>query len=93
MANLFFYFGIPPFPNLQKLSKRLTDKKFKEPITSALQKLEQHGGSVSRMPHPYPHLFLCTAPVSIHCFCALHPYHTLFLCIVLASLFGGSVCG
>ncbi|KAF5926990.1 hypothetical protein HPG69_001623 [Diceros bicornis minor] len=27
------------------LSKRLRDKKFKEPITSALQKLEQHGGS------------------------------------------------
>lgn len=32
---------------LQKLSKRLMDKKFKEPITSALQKLEHHGGSVS----------------------------------------------
>jgi len=30
-----------------KLSKRLRDKKFKEPITTALQKLEQHGGSVS----------------------------------------------
>ncbi|XP_074177890.1 PACRG-like protein isoform X2 [Rhinolophus sinicus] len=29
------------------LSKRLRDKKFKEPITSALQKLEQHGGSGS----------------------------------------------
>ncbi|KFO20840.1 PACRG-like protein [Fukomys damarensis] len=33
---------------LTSLSKRLMDKKFKEPITSALQKLEQHGGSVSR---------------------------------------------
>ncbi|EDL99918.1 similar to RIKEN cDNA 4933428G09 (predicted), isoform CRA_e [Rattus norvegicus] len=32
---------------LTSLSKRLMDKKFKEPITSALQKLEQHGGSVS----------------------------------------------
>ncbi|XP_057628049.1 PACRG-like protein [Chionomys nivalis] len=32
---------------LTSLSKRLTDKKFKEPITSALQKLEQHGGSGS----------------------------------------------
>ncbi|XP_059131844.1 PACRG-like protein isoform X1 [Peromyscus eremicus] len=30
---------------LTSLSKRLMDKKFKEPITSALQKLEQHGGS------------------------------------------------
>uniref|UniRef100_A0A673SW34 Parkin coregulated like n=1 Tax=Suricata suricatta TaxID=37032 RepID=A0A673SW34_SURSU len=30
---------------LTSLSKRLRDKKFKEPITSALQKLEQHGGS------------------------------------------------
>lgn len=30
------------------LSKRLRDKKFKEPITNALQKLEQYGGSVSR---------------------------------------------
>jgi len=30
-----------------KLSKRLRDKKFKEPITSALQKLEQHGGNGS----------------------------------------------
>ncbi|XP_029417577.1 PACRG-like protein isoform X2 [Nannospalax galili] len=29
------------------LSKRLMDKKFKEPITSTLQKLEQHGGSGS----------------------------------------------
>ncbi|XP_012579532.1 PREDICTED: PACRG-like protein isoform X2 [Condylura cristata] len=29
------------------LSKRLRDKKFKEPITSALQKLEQHGGGGS----------------------------------------------
>ncbi|XP_020008416.1 PACRG-like protein [Castor canadensis] len=29
---------------LTSLSKRLMDKKFKEPITSALQKLEQHGG-------------------------------------------------
>eukprot|EP00072_Mus_musculus_P074798 XP_017176561.1 PREDICTED: PACRG-like protein isoform X4 [Mus musculus] len=29
------------------LSKRLMDKKFKEPITSALQKLEQHGGNAS----------------------------------------------
>ncbi|XP_026370302.1 PACRG-like protein isoform X3 [Ursus americanus] len=27
------------------LSKRLREKKFKEPITSALQKLEQHGGN------------------------------------------------
>uniref|UniRef100_A0A8I3W047 Parkin coregulated like n=1 Tax=Callithrix jacchus TaxID=9483 RepID=A0A8I3W047_CALJA len=33
---------------LTSLSKRLMDKKFKEPITSALQKLEQRGGSVSR---------------------------------------------
>ncbi|XP_003411335.2 PACRG-like protein [Loxodonta africana] len=32
---------------LTSLSKRLMDKKFKEPITSALQKLEQHGGSGS----------------------------------------------
>uniref|UniRef100_A0ABI7Y223 Parkin coregulated like n=1 Tax=Felis catus TaxID=9685 RepID=A0ABI7Y223_FELCA len=32
---------------LTSLSKRLRDKKFKEPITSALQKLEQHGGSGS----------------------------------------------
>ncbi|KAM5338806.1 PACRG-like protein isoform 1-T3 [Glossophaga mutica] len=32
---------------LTSLSKRLRDKKFKEPITSALQKLEQHGGSES----------------------------------------------
>ncbi|KAF6131926.1 parkin coregulated like [Phyllostomus discolor] len=30
---------------LTSLSKRLRDKKFKEPITSALQELEQHGGS------------------------------------------------
>ncbi|XP_063475513.1 PACRG-like protein isoform X2 [Symphalangus syndactylus] len=30
---------------LTGLSKRLMDKKFKEPITSALQKLEQRGGS------------------------------------------------
>ncbi|KAF3825307.1 hypothetical protein GH733_005941, partial [Mirounga leonina] len=30
---------------LTSLSKRLRDKKFKEPITSALQKLEQHGGN------------------------------------------------
>uniref|UniRef100_F6SUT9 Parkin coregulated like n=2 Tax=Monodelphis domestica TaxID=13616 RepID=F6SUT9_MONDO len=34
---------------LTSLSKRLMDKKFKEPITSALQKLEQHGGSGSLM--------------------------------------------
>ncbi|XP_004681436.1 PREDICTED: PACRG-like protein isoform X1 [Condylura cristata] len=32
---------------LTGLSKRLRDKKFKEPITSALQKLEQHGGGGS----------------------------------------------
>ncbi|KAM5271717.1 PACRG-like protein [Ctenodactylus gundi] len=32
---------------LTSLSKRLMDKKFKEPITSALQKLEQHGGNGS----------------------------------------------
>ncbi|XP_055290823.1 PACRG-like protein isoform X1 [Moschus berezovskii] len=32
---------------LTSLSKRLRDKKFKEPITTALQKLEQHGGSGS----------------------------------------------
>ncbi|XP_008827536.1 PACRG-like protein isoform X1 [Nannospalax galili] len=32
---------------LTSLSKRLMDKKFKEPITSTLQKLEQHGGSGS----------------------------------------------
>lgn len=32
---------------LTSLSKRLMDKKFKEPITSALQKLEHHGGSGS----------------------------------------------
>ncbi|XP_021066727.1 PACRG-like protein [Mus pahari] len=32
---------------LTSLSKRLMDKRFKEPITSALQKLEQHGGSAS----------------------------------------------
>ncbi|XP_054438219.1 PACRG-like protein [Pteronotus mesoamericanus] len=32
---------------LTSLSKRLRNKKFKEPITSALQKLEQHGGSGS----------------------------------------------
>ncbi|XP_004847268.1 PACRG-like protein isoform X2 [Heterocephalus glaber] len=32
---------------LTGLSKRLMDKKFKEPITSTLQKLEQHGGSGS----------------------------------------------
>ncbi|KAM6220648.1 PACRG-like protein [Rhynchocyon petersi] len=32
---------------LTSLSKRLMDKKFKEPITNALQKLEQHGGSGS----------------------------------------------
>ncbi|KAB1282666.1 PACRG-like protein [Camelus dromedarius] len=31
------------------LSKRLRDKKFREPISSALQKLEQHGGSGSLM--------------------------------------------
>ncbi|XP_078004851.1 PACRG-like protein isoform X2 [Phascolarctos cinereus] len=31
---------------LTSLSKRLMDKKFKESITTALQKLEQHGGSV-----------------------------------------------
>ncbi|KAM7156534.1 PACRG-like protein isoform 1-T4 [Molossus nigricans] len=30
---------------LTSLFKRLRDKKFKEPITKALQKLEQHGGS------------------------------------------------
>ncbi|XP_026370303.1 PACRG-like protein isoform X3 [Ursus maritimus] len=30
---------------LTSLSKRLREKKFKEPITSALQKLEQHGGN------------------------------------------------
>ncbi|GAB5570915.1 PACRG-like protein isoform X2 [Prionailurus iriomotensis] len=35
---------------LTSLSKRLRDKKFKEPITSALQKLEQHGGR-----KPYHH--------------------------------------
>ncbi|XP_028347899.1 PACRG-like protein isoform X3 [Physeter macrocephalus] len=29
------------------LSRRLRDKKFKEPITTALQKLEQHGGNGS----------------------------------------------
>ncbi|XP_024429644.2 PACRG-like protein isoform X2 [Desmodus rotundus] len=34
---------------LTSLSKRLRDKKFKEPITSVLQKLEQHGGSESLM--------------------------------------------
>ncbi|XP_058526418.1 PACRG-like protein isoform X2 [Ochotona princeps] len=34
---------------LTSLSKRLMDKKFKEPITGALQKLEQHGGSGSLM--------------------------------------------
>lgn len=32
---------------LTSLSKRLRNKKFKEPINSALQKLEQHGGSES----------------------------------------------
>ncbi|XP_049646011.1 PACRG-like protein [Suncus etruscus] len=32
---------------LTSLSKRLRNKKFKEPITSALQKLEQHGGKGS----------------------------------------------
>ncbi|XP_075400597.1 PACRG-like protein isoform X2 [Tenrec ecaudatus] len=32
---------------LTSLSKRLMDKKFKEPITNALQKLELHGGSGS----------------------------------------------
>ncbi|XP_055444111.1 PACRG-like protein isoform X4 [Bubalus kerabau] len=32
---------------LTSLSKRLRDKKFKEPITTALQKLEQHGGGGS----------------------------------------------
>nr|XP_030720176.1 PACRG-like protein isoform X2 [Globicephala melas]XP_030720177.1 PACRG-like protein isoform X2 [Globicephala melas] len=32
---------------LTSLSRRLRDKKFKEPITTALQKLEQHGGSGS----------------------------------------------
>ncbi|XP_006884573.1 PREDICTED: PACRG-like protein [Elephantulus edwardii] len=32
---------------LTSLSKRLMNKKFKEPVTSALQKLEQHGGSGS----------------------------------------------
>ncbi|XP_032189860.1 PACRG-like protein isoform X2 [Mustela erminea] len=32
---------------LTSLSKRLRNKKFKEPITSALQKLEQHGGNGS----------------------------------------------
>uniref|UniRef100_A0A8C9P4I8 Parkin coregulated like n=1 Tax=Spermophilus dauricus TaxID=99837 RepID=A0A8C9P4I8_SPEDA len=32
---------------LTSLSKRLMDKKFKEPITSALQKLEHHGGGGS----------------------------------------------
>ncbi|XP_059530397.1 PACRG-like protein isoform X1 [Myotis daubentonii] len=32
---------------LTSLFKRLRDKKFKEPITNALQKLEQHGGSGS----------------------------------------------
>ncbi|XP_060004409.1 PACRG-like protein isoform X1 [Lagenorhynchus albirostris] len=31
---------------LTSLSRRLRDKKFKEPITTALQKLEQHGGSI-----------------------------------------------
>ncbi|XP_050006111.1 PACRG-like protein isoform X2 [Alexandromys fortis] len=45
--------AVPLLPRLSPvlkaalLSKRLTDKKFKEPITSALQKLEQHGGSGS----------------------------------------------
>ncbi|XP_072801911.1 PACRG-like protein isoform X5 [Vicugna pacos] len=34
---------------LTSLSKRLRDKKFREPISSALQKLEQHGGSGSLM--------------------------------------------
>ncbi|XP_036618116.1 PACRG-like protein isoform X1 [Trichosurus vulpecula] len=34
---------------LTSLSKRLMDKKFKEPITTALQKLEHHGGSGSLM--------------------------------------------
>ncbi|KAB1282669.1 PACRG-like protein [Camelus dromedarius] len=33
----------------ESLSKRLRDKKFREPISSALQKLEQHGGSGSLM--------------------------------------------
>ncbi|XP_072801861.1 PACRG-like protein isoform X1 [Vicugna pacos] len=33
----------------KQLSKRLRDKKFREPISSALQKLEQHGGSGSLM--------------------------------------------
>ncbi|XP_016073730.1 PREDICTED: PACRG-like protein isoform X2 [Miniopterus natalensis] len=43
--------GPPLSPHLKhlltSLFKRLRDKKFKEPITSALQKLEQHGGSGS----------------------------------------------
>ncbi|KAF4019814.1 hypothetical protein G4228_011586, partial [Cervus hanglu yarkandensis] len=37
----------PLLITLAELSKRLRDKKFKEPITTALQKLEQHGGSGS----------------------------------------------
>ncbi|XP_033277479.1 PACRG-like protein isoform X2 [Orcinus orca] len=36
---------------LTSLSRRLRDKKFKEPITTALQKLEQHGGSKLILDH------------------------------------------
>ncbi|OWK06984.1 PACRGL [Cervus elaphus hippelaphus] len=50
---------------LTSLSKRLRDKKFKEPITTALQKLEQHGGSASASlppaPHPEPLSFLAAS--------------------------------
>ncbi|XP_008052545.1 PACRG-like protein [Carlito syrichta] len=44
---------------LTSLSKRLMDKKFKEPITSALQKLEQHGGSGS--------LFIIKSKIPTYC--------------------------
>ncbi|XP_023975269.1 PACRG-like protein isoform X4 [Physeter macrocephalus] len=36
---------------LTSLSRRLRDKKFKEPITTALQKLEQHGGNKLILDH------------------------------------------
>ncbi|KAG8510335.1 PACRG-like protein [Galemys pyrenaicus] len=48
---------------LTSLSKRLRDKKFKEPITSALQKLEQHGGGVSKTLFQYQVILLLLVSV------------------------------
>ncbi|KAB0407253.1 hypothetical protein E2I00_002822, partial [Balaenoptera physalus] len=41
----------PLLITLAELSRRLRDKKFKEPITTALQKLEQNGGSKLILDH------------------------------------------